>query len=105
MGAAISIGSLCGIDRSYSLTMALMMNMGLNLGLAIYDLLGVFSSGLGTLSFLIVIRYLLTALIAFGGSLLGVKLMRYLAADHGYAVFAFYCTGLALFTFILNLVA
>lgn len=105
VGAAISIGSLCGIDRTYSLTMALMMNMGLNLGLAVYDLLGLFSYGWGTLSFLIVVRYLLTAAIAFGGSLLGVKLMRYLAANHGYAVFAFYCSGLALFTFILNLVA
>ena len=41
----------------------------------------------------------------FGGCLLGIKLMRYLAAERGYSLFGVYCWGLALFTFILNLIA
>lgn len=103
IGMVTSIGSVCGVERSYSLNMALLMNLFLTLGLIVYDVLAIVASGLGTLSFLIFIRYLLTALIAFGGSMLGIKLMRHLAANHGNTVFAFYSIGLALFTFILNL--
>lgn len=105
VGAATSIGCVCGVDRAYSLNMALLMNLGLTLGLVVQDILTLLESGLGTLSFVIVLRYLLTALTAFGGTMLGVKVMRYLSADHGFGLFAFYCFGLSLFTFILNLLA
>ncbi len=105
MGAATSIGSVCGVDRTYSLNMALMMNLFLNLGLAVYAVLGIVDAGIGTLSFLILLRYLFTAAIAFVSTMLGVRIMRYLAAEQGYALFAFYCFGQALFTFILNLMA
>ena len=46
-----------------------------------------------------------SAAAAFLGVCLGVKWMRRLASDQGYALFAYYCWGLALFTFILNLMA
>lgn len=105
VGAAASIGCVCGVDRIYSLNMALLMNLGLSLGLVVQDILTLLESGLGTLSFVIVLRYLLTVLTAFGGTMLGVKVMRYLSADHGFGLFAFYCFGLSLFTFILNLLA
>lgn len=105
VGAAASIGCVCGVDRSYSLNMALLMNLGLTLGLVVQDILTLLANGIGVLSFAIVIRYLLTALTAFGAAMLGVKVMRYLSADHGFGLFAFYCFGLSLFTFILNLLA
>lgn len=105
MGVTTSIGSVCGVERTYSLNMALMMNMFLNIGLAIYDVMAVMDGGVGVLSAAIVVRYLFTALVAFGGAMLGIKLMRQLAENQGYASFAFYCFGLSLFTFILNLLA
>lgn len=105
VGASVSIGSVCGVERGFCLSMALMMNMALNLGLAVADLFALFAGGLGTLSFGIIIRYLATGLTAFGSSLLGIKAMRYLSGNHGYSAFAFYCVGLSLFTFILNLMA
>ena len=85
--------------------MALMMNMSITAGLMIYDVLGIASGGIGSFSFLILLRYLLSAVAAFGGSILGIKLMRYLAAGKGVSIFGVYCWGLALFTFILNLIA
>lgn len=105
IGAATSIASVCGVDRTYGLNMALMMNMGITIGLMVYDLLGIASNGLGVLSFLIVICYLLSAAAAFAGAMLGIKWMRQLAAGHGFSIFGVYCWGLALFTFILNLIA
>ena len=105
VGAATAIGSVCGVDRTYGLSMALMMNLVLNAGYAAYDLLAILENGLGLLSFLIILRYLLTAALAFGGAMLGIRLMRHLAENRGYSMFAFYCFGQALFTFIFNLMA
>lgn len=105
VGAAVSIGSVCGVERGFCLSMALMMNLALNLGLAIVDVFTLFTNGPGVFSFGILIRYLATGLTAFGGCLLGIKIMRILSGNHGYSGFAFYCVGLSLFTFILNLMA
>ena len=105
VGATTAIGSVCGVERSYSLNMALMMNLFLTIGLLVYDVMAVMDKGIGTLSAMIVIRYFAAMLAAFVGSMLGIRLMRRLAAEQGYSVFAFYCFGLALFTFILNLMA
>lgn len=105
VGTAISIGSVCGIEKSYALDMAFLMNMFLSLGWVIYDVLVIVSGGLGVLSFVIFIRCMLTAAAAFGATILGVRVMRYMSANHGYSIFAFYCWGVALFTFVLNLMA
>ena len=104
IGATTSIASVCGVDRTYGLNMALMMNMGIAVGLTVYDLLGIAAGGLGTISFLILIRYLCSAAAAFAGAMAGIQLMRRLAAGHGFYLFGVYCWGLALFTFILNLI-
>ena len=105
IGATTSIASVCGVDHTYGLNMSLMMNMAITAGLMIYDVLGIAANGFGVLSFLILIQYLLSAGAAFGGTMLGIKLMRHLAAGPGFSLFGVYCWGLALFTFILNLIA
>lgn len=105
MGAAVSVGSVCGVERGFCLTMALLMNMVLVAGMAVYDVLGIVSNGFGVLSVMILLRYLLTAAAAFGGTVLGVKIMRYLSEERGYSLLGVYCWGLALFTFVLNLMA
>ena len=105
IGATTAIGSVCGVDRTYGLNMALMMNMGITAGLMIYDVLGIAANGLGVVTFGILIRYLLSAAAAFGGAVLGTKWMRILAEERGFSGFGVYCWGLALFTFILNLIA
>lgn len=105
VGATTSIASVCGVDRTYGLNMALMMNMGIHAGLMIYDIMGILANGFGVFSFLILLQYLVSAAAAFAGTILGIKLMRHLATGHGFSVFGVYCWGLALFTFILNLIA
>ena len=105
IGATTSIASVCGVDRTYGLNMALLMNMGMSIGLMLFDVIGIATHGFGTLSFGILVSYLLSAAAAFGGTIVGIKLMRQLAASHGFSFFGVYCWGLALFTFILNLIA
>ena len=104
VGAVVSIGSVCGVEWVYSLNMAFIIKMFLMAGLVAYDVLGLLSGGLETLSFGIVLRYLVTALVSFGASMGGIRILRRLASDHGFGLFGVYCWGLALFIFILNLV-
>lgn len=105
MGTATAVASVCGVDRSYGLTMALMMNMAVSAGMMVLCVMGILNNGLEALSILMLVRYILTGVAAFGGAMLGIKIMRTLASGSGYGLFGFYCWGLALFTFILNLVA
>ena len=105
IGAATSVGSVCGVERTYSLNMAFMMNMAVNIGLIVFDIIGLISSGIGTLSAMIILRYLFTAAITFGAAMGGIRIMRTLAKSVGFTMFAFYCWGIALFAFIMNLMA
>ena len=105
MGAALSVGSVCGVDRSYGLGMALLMELFFQAGLAVLDVMALIAAGAGTLSFVIFLRYLFTAAVAFGGAYLAARLMRTLAGSLGYSLFGYYCWGIALFTFVLNLMA
>lgn len=104
VGAMVSIASVCGVERVYGLNMTLIIKMFMMIGLMVYDVLGIISNGFGTLSFVLILQCLIMALISFGGSLLGIRIMRRLAAGHGFSIFGVYCWGLALFVFILNLV-
>lgn len=105
MGVTTSISSVCGVDRSYGFTMALLMNLFLNLGYMTLDVYGVLSGGAGQLSILMLIRYIMTGVVAFVSTMAGVRVMRHLAANIGYALFGLYCFGLSVFIFILNLLA
>lgn len=105
VGASLSIGSLCGVDRTYGLSMVLLMDLGIQVGYLVVDLAAALTGGIGTFGAMILLRYLFTASVAFGGTWLGVKLMRSLANSWGYSFFCFYCWGAALLTFVLNLMA
>ena len=105
MGTATAIGSVCGVDRSYGLNMALLMNLFVNVGFLIHDALGITSAGLEPLSFMLILQYLFTAVAAFGAAMLGIRVMRNLASNNGCSPIGLYNFGLALFTFILNLMA
>jgi len=81
------------------------MQMGVMAGKVIYALLDLFRSGLGFLSLTVVLCYLLTAVFAFLAAFLSIRMLRSMAESKGYANFAYYSWGLALFTFVLNLMA
>lgn len=105
MGAALSVASVTGVDRKYGLNMILLMNMGILAGKAIYDLLALISGGVGYLSATVVLSYLLAAAASFVGAFLAVRILRHAAEGKGYGFFAYYSWGMALFTFVLSLMA
>lgn len=105
VGASTSIASIFGVERSYGLDMSLLLEMIIMVGYIIFDIFAIAEIGLGGLTFLLFVQYLICAAVAFGACVLAVKLLRFLAANYSFSVFGFYCMGLSLFTFILNLMA
>lgn len=105
VGTSASVSSICGVDKKYSLTMVLMLNMVLTAGYVVYDLLGIIDNGLGVITIGILLRYLISAISAFAGTMLGIGVLRKVFENQGLSVFGVYCWGVALFMFILNLMA
>lgn len=105
IGTSVSVGSICGVERSYALNMSLMANMVYLAGMIVYDVLGLIQTGFGLLTFQWVVIYILAAAAAFASATLAIRIMRSLAANTGFHFFSYYCWGIALFAFILNLMA
>lgn len=105
MGAALSVASVTGVDRKYGLNMILLMQLGATVGRVLLDVVDLVSGGLGSLSVIVVVCFLLAAAAAFVATYFCVKLLRYLAEQNGFSAFAYYSWGLALFTFVLSLMA
>ena len=105
VGTAVSIGSICGMDKSYALNMALLMNIPLNIGLVVYDVIDIMNGAMGNMSFGGIMGCMLAAAGAFAGVFLGIKLLRKIITSVDFSVFGYYSWGAALFTFILYLSA
>lgn len=105
VGASVSIGSICGMDRTYGLNLALLMNLAVTVGLCVFDLLSIVSVGFSGLSLSILLCYILAAAAAFAGVTLAIRILRTLAVNIGFTGFSYYCWGAALFSFILYLAA
>jgi len=104
VGIMVSIASVCGIERLYGLNMTLIVKMFFLMGLMVYDVLAIITDGLGGLTVMLLLQYILMALLSFGAAMFAIRTLRKLATEHGFHLFGVYCWGLALFTFILNLV-
>ena len=70
----------------------------------LFDIITMFSLGLGIASFLGFLGCLLAAIGAFCGAYLAISIMRYLTVRAGFSGFAYYSWGAALFAFILYLI-
>lgn len=104
VGIMVSIASVCGIERLYGLNITFIVKLFFLIGLMVYDVLAIITDGLGGLTVMLLAQYLFTGLLSFGASMFAIRLLRRLAPEHGFHTFGVYCWGLALFTFILNLV-
>lgn len=105
VGVSVSIGSVCGVEPSYGLDMTLFMDMAVMVGFLVFDVIAIASAGFDGISFGHILNYLLAMAAAFGGTTGAIKLLRLIAVNSGYSAFAYYCWGMALFSFILNLMA
>lgn len=105
VGAAVSVAGVRGMEPKKALNLALLMNIPLNLGFAIFDLVDLLDKGGGNLSFGALLRAIFAGAAAFAGVILGVRLLRKITENLDYSIFGLYSWGMALLTFIFFLAA
>lgn len=100
-GVLLSVASARGAERRHGLKWMLILSIPALTVLSLMDLAAVFSAGggvaVGFAGMLLVIAG------AAAGCFFAIKLLRYLAVKVGFSGFAFYCWGVALFSFVMYL--
>lgn len=105
VGSAVSIGSVRGMDLDKAFSFALLLNIPVNLCLAVLDLFTLVSGGAGSLAFRALVFSLFAGAAACISVVLAIHMMKKIAAAVGYGIFSFYSWGAALLTFLLYLAA
>ena len=103
VGGSLAVASVCGAERGFALNMTYLMHMVLTVCLIAFDLAAVFASGMGGIGAVALLGYVLAAAAAFGGTYFGIRIMRVLAVNIGFSMFAYYSFGAALLSFMLYL--
>lgn len=104
-GAIMCVTLVRGANKQNGVTWALLLSVPAMAVLAVVDLISIFTVGLGTITFLIFLGYLVSAVCAFAGAYLAITLIHVIIMRSDYAAFAYYDFGLALFSFVLYLIA
>ena len=105
LGTSVSLASVRGADKDFSLNMALLLTIPVTIGLIAMDIFAIVEVGLAGVGFVLFLKSILAAASAFFGVQLGIRILRLLVDNIGYSVFAPYCWGIGLFTFIFYLTA
>ena len=92
-------------DKQNGLNWTLILTVPAMCMLAVVDIISMFTIGVGTVSLMSFVGYLFSAVFAFGGAYLGVRLIRFIVTNADYSGFAYYDFGVALFSFALYLIA
>jgi len=103
VGASMSCLLMRGADRNKSFNWILVLTIPAMVLFIILDLISMITVGFGSIGFVAILGYLLSACFSFAAALGGIYLMRFLSVHAGYSVFAFYSWGTALLSFILYL--
>ena len=105
VGAICSIGGVCGAERTYIVDISLLMHMAITAVLIFFDFISLFTVGFGIVGFGGFLACLLAGAAAFVGTYYGIKIMRAMAVNIGFSIFAYYSIGLAVMAFVLYLSA
>lgn len=105
VGASMSCLLARGADRSKAFQWILLLTIPVSAILIVFDFIGLFTVGIGAVTFLSFIGYIISAVFSFFAAYGGIYLMRFISIRTGYSVFAFYSWAVALLSFVLYLIA
>ena len=103
-GMIVSYTAARGADMKRAADWAVLLGLPAVGLMIIFDFAGLFTVGAGVVTFLTVLSCILSGVAAFCGGYVGMKLLRTVLTHSGFAGFAYYSIGAALFTFILYLI-
>ena len=104
-GAIMLMTLIREADRHNGVTWALLLSVPAMVMLILLDFIAMFTVGIGTITLATLGGYLLSMLAAFVGAYIGVSAIKVLITHSDYSGFAYYDLGLALFSFVLYLIA
>ena len=104
LGSIVSMSILRKTDKITGFNWALMLSIPALIVWILLDFVGIFTIGVGSVSFAVVVGYLLSAAFAFFGTYLAVTLMKILIERTQLSSFAYYSFGIALLSFLLYLI-
>ena len=104
-GLLISYSTVRGADRQAAIKWILLLSIPAMLLLCVFDLITIITAGFGITSFLVFLYCIVSAVFAYIGASLAIRLIRALTVNGGYAIFAYYSLGAALFSVVLFLIS
>lgn len=104
-GAVMFVTLIREADKQNGLTWALLLTVPAVVVMILLDFISIFTVGIGTVTLMTFLGYLLSAAAAFLGTYFGVSFIRIVVKNSEYSGFAYYDFGLALFSFALYLIA
>lgn len=104
IGMTLSYTTARGADRVSAYHWALLLSIPALVLMAVLDAVGIFTAGVGTVSFGLILCYFAAAAAAFAGGYAAITFMNYLAVRMGFSGIAYYNLGAGIFSFILYLI-
>lgn len=104
-GAIMFVALTREADKQNGLNWALILAVPAMAMLILVDFISMFTVGVGVITLLTVLGYFISMIAAFGGTYVGVSIIRLIVKEADYSGFAYYDFGLALFSFALYLIA
>lgn len=103
-GMITSYTTLRGADRERSASWAIVLCIPAMIFAIIFDFYGMFSFGVGSLTFIGFLGYLVSGISAFFGGYLGISLLQTIFVHSGFSGFAYYSLGASFLSFMLYLI-
>ena len=103
-GMITSYTTLRGADRERSASWAIVLCIPAMIFAIIFDFYGMFSFGVGSLTFIGFLGYLVSGISAFFGGYLGISLLQTILGHSGFSGFAYYSLGASFLSFMLYLI-
>ena len=103
-GMISSYTTLRGADRERSASWAIVLCIPAMIFAIIFDFYGMFSFGVGSLTFIGFLGYLVSGISAFFGGYLGISLLQTILVHSGFSGFAYYSLGASFLSFMLYLI-
>ena len=105
IGCGMGYASIRGADRTHALSWALLLSIPALVLWIVFDIIQLFSFGIAAITFLSVLSYIFSGIFAFIGGFAGISLIRFIAEKSSFLGFSYYSFGIAMFTFVLYLIA
>ena len=103
VGSVSAAGQVRGCQKEYALHLTLLLSIPALFVLLLIDIAQLIAFGIPGFSFITLFCMLISCVMSFFGGYFGIQLMRFLSVKTGFAAFAYYSWGAALFAFILYL--